>query len=328
MNNKNILLSVIIPVYNADKYLKNTFDSLISQTVFQNLEIIIINDGSTDNSRNICEEFQKNYDNAVLINQQNFGVSAARNAGIKISRGKYITFLDADDYIENNLYEKELDLIISNNADIGIIDFKKIFPDKTAVKYRKDIFTKKWNSRREILKSFFSGEIGGQVTDKIFLSSVLKKNIIFPEKFSIGEDAFFLYLFLKEARSAVIDTSISGYHYIIREKSAMKENFSDKYFDSAKLSQIIYEDCKKQGCLSDEAEAYFIHEICKAVEYAYIHNAGKYYYSKIQEYRNFLKMYSIRKANHYLIKRRFWGFMLMRYSPDLYLFFHKIMKIG
>ena len=122
MNNKNILLSVIIPVYNADKYLKNTFDSLISQTVFQNLEIIIINDGSTDNSRNICEEFQKNYDNAVLINQQNFGVSAARNAGIKISRGKYITFLDADDYIENNLYEKELDLIISNNADITGFD--------------------------------------------------------------------------------------------------------------------------------------------------------------------------------------------------------------
>ncbi len=105
------LVSVIIPVYNAEKYLRECLDSVLTQT-FEGFELLLINDGSTDNSGSICEEYAKSDSRVVVFHKKNNGVSAARNTGIDKSNGKFIVFVDSDDYVENATYKQLLDILL------------------------------------------------------------------------------------------------------------------------------------------------------------------------------------------------------------------------
>ena len=105
MMNEQIDISLIIPVYNVEKYLRRTLESVENQT-FKNFEVIIVNDGSTDGSLEIIQEFVNKHDNFILVDQENSGVGMARNAGIRVSRGIYIAFLDSDDFLEPNYLKK------------------------------------------------------------------------------------------------------------------------------------------------------------------------------------------------------------------------------
>ena len=115
------VLSVIIPVYNVSKYLEDNVESLINQTL-QNIEFIFVNDGSTDNSLDILKKYSNINSNIKIINQKNSGISVARNNGLKASSGKYICFLDSDDYVEKNYYEKLVNVMESTGADIAVSD--------------------------------------------------------------------------------------------------------------------------------------------------------------------------------------------------------------
>ena len=130
------LISVIVPIYNAEKYLKRCIESIISQT-YKNMEIILINDGSKDNSKKICNEFLKKDCRIKLINKENEGVSAARNYGINAAIGKYISFVDADDWLEKNLllemYNKLKEKDIKFFLDLEVHEYRvndKISLDK------------------------------------------------------------------------------------------------------------------------------------------------------------------------------------------------------
>ena len=119
-------VSVIVPIYNNEKYLKECLDSICNQTL-TDIEIICVNDGSEDNSLKIIEEYKQKDNRIILINQDNLGVSAARNNGIKIATGEYIGFVDSDDYIDNDFYEKLYNAAKHNDSDMavaGIIRFK------------------------------------------------------------------------------------------------------------------------------------------------------------------------------------------------------------
>lgn len=113
----NPLISVVVPIYNTDKYLEDCIKSIQRQT-YTNLEIILVNDGSTDKSKEICYHYA-NLDSRILIlNQPNLGVSSARNSGIMIAKGDYIGFVDSDDYIEEKMYEAMLNIIVRDNSDL------------------------------------------------------------------------------------------------------------------------------------------------------------------------------------------------------------------
>ena len=127
MYNK-LLISVIIPVYNVEIYIKKCIDSVLNQT-FQNFEIILIDDGSTDNSGRICNEYVLKDNRIKVIHQNNAGLSAARNKGIDVSSGNYICFLDSDDWYSNNALEEFINLVINYNADISIIDIFNTIDD-------------------------------------------------------------------------------------------------------------------------------------------------------------------------------------------------------
>ena len=111
------LISIVIPVYNVEKYLKQCLDSIINQT-YTNLEIILVDDGSTDNSGTICDYYSKIDKRIRVIHKKNEGQSIARNIGIKVSNGKYIGFLDSDDWVEQDMYRFLIENIEKYNADI------------------------------------------------------------------------------------------------------------------------------------------------------------------------------------------------------------------
>ena len=117
------LISIIIPVYNVEKYFENCIKSVQNQS-YRNIEIIIINDGSTDSTKELCEYYSKNDKRIIVINQKNMGVSAARNAGIKYSNGQYISFVDGDDYIDFDMYEKLVYFAQKYKSDYTITGFK------------------------------------------------------------------------------------------------------------------------------------------------------------------------------------------------------------
>lgn len=118
------LISIIVPVYNVEKYLQRCIESLISQT-YKNIEIILVNDGSTDNSGEICRAYAQKYKNIVLIEKENEGISVARNTGIEIAKGSYISFVDSDDYIQNIFIERLYNLCKKNNSEVAICDFER-----------------------------------------------------------------------------------------------------------------------------------------------------------------------------------------------------------
>ncbi|MEF2901576.1 MAG: glycosyltransferase [Terrisporobacter sp.] len=125
MEIKNPLISIIVPVYNVEKYLARCIDSILNQSL-KNIEIILVDDGSTDSSPSICDEYSSKYENITAIHKKNERVSAARNDGIKLAKGKYIGFVDSDDWIEFNMFESMYKVAEDTKSDIVMCDFKKV----------------------------------------------------------------------------------------------------------------------------------------------------------------------------------------------------------
>src|SRR5699024_7536935 len=126
---KMFKVSVIVPVYNSEKYLTQCIESLIEQT-YDNIEIIIVNDGSTDNSGMICKDFEERDNRVKVFNIPNSGVSTARNIGIEKSKGDYITFVDSDDWVDRNMIEFAVEKITVDNSDIVMWSYLKAFKNE------------------------------------------------------------------------------------------------------------------------------------------------------------------------------------------------------
>lgn len=155
MKMKEIYISVIVPVYNAEKYLRECIESIVNQNEsFSDFELILVDDGSTDNSLKICHEYEKKHD-LTVISQENKGPAAARNNGLKKAAGKYILFVDSDDYIESNSLKKIVELCENQNEpDIFFVNGCKIYKDGRKVTIETDFdYTKLENcSQKEIFE--------------------------------------------------------------------------------------------------------------------------------------------------------------------------------
>lgn len=184
---KAALLSVIIPVYNVEPYLEQCLDSVVNQT-YKNLEIICINDGSTDNSLKILEKFRAKDERIKLIDQKNGGASIARNVGLDLATGEYIAFVDSDDYLELNAYEEAMKVMLKNRS-VDLVEFNvKIFSGNNdqvsahrvqgLTKYYETVFNSKkhsdviWNKifKSDIIKKMNIRFISGLIHDDIFFS--------------------------------------------------------------------------------------------------------------------------------------------------------------
>lgn len=205
-----IKISVIVPVYNVEKYLEDCIQSLVSQTL-EEKEVIFINDGSTDNSLKILEDYQIKNDFIKIINQENQGQSVARNKGIDLAKGKYIIFVDSDDWIEKDALQKLYNFI--NNTDYDFLNFPITnYNILTKKKEKKEYGFNEDLEGKMILQNYFKRFIITASMNKVIKTSILKENNIkYPEDLIYEDLIFNLKLCMHSNKTKYIDYSFYNY---------------------------------------------------------------------------------------------------------------------
>jgi len=217
-------VSIIIPVYNVQEYLSVCLDSVIKQTI-QNKEIIVVNDGSTDRCNEILTEYKRIYPEIIIINQKNRGISETRNAGLKVASGEYIAFVDSDDFIELNMFEKMYNKAKRQSADVVICNYilYNDMSDKQESKNQKieGIDKEGYIDKVEALKMFLLNDIKGYVWNKMHKRELFITNsITFPD-FIVCEDTPVGFLLLANSQK-IYSMNEPLYYYRQREKSLTK----------------------------------------------------------------------------------------------------------
>lgn len=248
------LISVIIPVYNVENYVAKCLDSILAQN-YANLEVLCVNDGSTDNSGKILDEYALKDDRIRVFHKENGGVSSARNLALDNVTGDYIGFVDSDDYIAPDMYSKLLSVIENNGADIAECSIAYVTEDGDFKNGVARSYT--LENQRDIIKAFFLKDIGVVIWDKLFKADVINTHR-FDENYKIGEDSLFLYNCLKDAGKIVaIDTV--GYYYLQRGSSVMHNILDEKrlkffeivdsWLEENKNDKDLYRAVAKRDCV-------------------------------------------------------------------------------
>ena len=250
------MLSVIIPVYNVENYLNECLDSVTSQTL-EDMEIICIDDGSTDNSPNILKEYQKKDSRIKIITKENGGQATARNLGIKEAQGEYIAFVDSDDFIEPTMFEKLYTKAKDNNLDIAMCKIATFDNQTEEIKdnvwyymlgvfrdFDKDIFNHKDTKE-------FTCHIAVTPYNKLYKTTLLKENnILFPEGLIFEDEKFFYDTYLRAKRVSIVDEFL--YYYRINRKGSTVDTIKDNDFsDIVPISKLIRETFKETDNYED-----------------------------------------------------------------------------
>lgn len=231
----NKLVSIIVPIYNSERYIERTIVSILNQS-YKNIELLLINDGSTDDTINILNSYAKKDSRIVLINKENEGVSATRNIGLNKCKGELITFVDADDYIEKTMIEELVILLETYNADISCCGILLERPDLSIPIHGTEVLMNLSNN--EALLELISGKnMEPSACAKLFKRGIIR-NIKFEENIKYNEDYLFdLYAF-KEAKSVIfLDKPL--YHYNLHANSSTTAALNIKRVsDCIKVSEI------------------------------------------------------------------------------------------
>ena len=208
-------ISVIVPVHNCEKYIEKCINSILNQT-FKDFELILVNDGSSDNSGKVCDYFKEKDSRVKIVHQKNMGVSVARNVGLDVSEGKYIGFIDGDDYIESDMYEFLYNNIKKNEAEVAICGIANIFmKNNGSEKLTRQISdfsgVKVLNGEEAFSESLKSKIFSVNPVNKLF-DKKLFDGKRFPEG-KISEDAFLIPKVLLKANKVVCSSDIK-YYYI------------------------------------------------------------------------------------------------------------------
>ena len=238
------LLTVIVPIYNVEKYLDKCIKSIINQT-YKKLEIILINDGSPDNCGVICDNYKKIDNRIKVIHQQNQGQAISRNLGIKLSKGDYISFVDADDYLELDMYKKMMDIIEKYGCEIVECGYSEIYSDRIiSTENTRDIsFLDKSYLIEQLLNIEKNHIPRVAVWNKIYKKTILQ-NICFPDG-KIHEDYLFEFNCFKKINKYVYYSEPLYNHIYFNEKSTTKQKLNPKFIDFAYIWKSILNETYK-----------------------------------------------------------------------------------
>ena len=225
------MISVIVPVYNVEKYLEECLDSIKNQT-FNDIEVILVNDGSTDNSQEICERYCSQDPRFHLINQENKGQSIARNIGVAESRGELIVFIDSDDIVKIDLLEKLINYI---SDGIDIVECEKTEDIQYLNEKRKDIQVKEFDSNEALYKCF-NHAVSWSPVAKLYRREIVEK-IPFLENL-IYEDLYTGIVSLKYINK-MRKIDYIGYYYRYHTSSTMNQKYSEKNLDIFKVGEKL-----------------------------------------------------------------------------------------
>ena len=233
------LISIIIPVYNVEKYLKECVDSVRKQT-YKNLEIILIDDGSKDNSGKLCDELSKEDNRIKVIHKENGGLSDARNVGIENATGEYIQFIDSDDFVEKDMIEILYNDICQGKADVSMCSLY-LYKDgekTTDASYKKEIFNKE-----QVLKEILLDErVRSYAWNKMFKKSLFE-SIRFP-KGKVFEDIYTMSPIFQKANKIVFN-DIPLYYYRQREGSILHNQTNELRLEYIKAAMFVNKDIEK-----------------------------------------------------------------------------------
>ena len=249
------MVSIIVPIYNLEQYLDRCIKSLISQNC--EVEIILVDDGSTDSSAEICDEYAALDSRIKVIHIKNTGVSNARNVGLSLAKGEYITFVDGDDWLSDDFLEIGIKYLEATGADIFMGSYIKNYADGTEIKVNEDTAAMMLNYE-ECLENFFiqssnKTKLSWIVCGKIF-NAYLWKEVRFNIELSMGEDAVAFWDVLKKANK-LLYMPIMGYHYFQRVDSAMHTYSVKHILDNLKMYKYFCDDAL--NCCSKLKQNYF-----------------------------------------------------------------------
>ncbi len=255
----NELVSVIVPVYNTENKLKKCINS-VTNSSYTNLEIIIVDDGSEEKTALLCNQLKQQDKRIKVIHQKNKGVSCARNKGIDIAKGEYITFVDADDYIDEKMIKVLLTNLRKYDADISMCKYNEIYRDKKICINKVSEIIKIQEVPNVLIDFFEKNEIGWNVWGKMY-----KREIVGTTRFLEGkrtaEDMYFLYQVLKKTKRLVIKEN-ALYNYVKWDTSTMNSKNIDKFFDTFSLIQKVYEDSEVSEVYNESKLKFYL---CKSL---------------------------------------------------------------
>lgn len=305
MKKNEAIVSIIIPVYNAKKYLSNTLDSVVKQT-YKNLEIILVNDGSTDNSKDICESYAKIDKRIKVINKENGGVSSARNYGLALAKGEYISFVDSDDFLFEDMIETLVNDIQNTNAEIAVCGYWHV----TEKEYRNIINRIKTEELTKLealynpVNYFYSKTLMPFMWNKIFDRRLIEK-IRFDETIHYGEDYLFCAMAYMKARKACYRTD-KKYFYIKRNDGlSMSEGSVEFWSGYARSKRILYDKFIEINAGEDLLKGIW-REYCIAIIAIYryvVHKRLKNEYEKIAKLYKNIVIDFIKNSNLKLTKK-------------------------
>lgn len=266
MMNKNELplISVIVPIYNVEKYLKRCVDSILSQT-YKNLEILLIDDGSPDACGMICDQYAKKDFRIKVIHKKNGGLSDARNAGLEMASGDYITCIDSDDWISNYYVSNLYKAIVKDDADVSISGFVCAYEDKmeqlNKVLTVDTLETYKCLSSHDCIeRMLYQNEVEVSAWGKLY-----KKHIIQDLRYPVGklyEDIPVTYECMKQSKKVAVVNNID-YFYFQRKNSIQNEKFSLRKLDGIKHCREMMENVKQDyPDLGVAAESRYFSTVC------------------------------------------------------------------
>lgn len=249
-------ISVIVPVYNVDRWLDRCIHSIVNQT-YKEQEIILVDDGSTDKSGSLCDRWSKIDSRIRVIHKENGGLSDARNYGIEIATGEYITFIDSDDFIDESYLHYLYDLIIQNNSDLSVCqlftvnDLGDSIEKKNKSNTAKNVIIIK--GKEECMRQFLiDSKIGTVAWRKLYKSGLFKSDIRYP-KGKYHEDIWTTYKYIEKCNCIAVGNQ-QLYAYRIRTGSIMNSVFSPNHLDGVKGSvvrfnelQILYPTLRKEA---------------------------------------------------------------------------------
>lgn len=277
------LISIIVPIYKVENYLRKCIETIMNQT-YKNIEIILVDDGSPDNSAQICDEYAQQDNRIVVIHQKNGGLSNARNSGLNIAKGEYIGFVDGDDYIENDMYETLYNAIKENNAQMAICDFyivnekQEEIPNEIKTEMKEDI--KIFNKKEAMEEMLIDKNIRGYVWTKLFKKDCFK-NLRFPEGKNYEDIAISIKCFEKTEQIVYINKQ--KYYYLQRANSIDHVKSEKNLSDALDVSYERYKYVKENYPELKENNIYaFIHRILcvykdlKKMNYMNVYYCKKY----------------------------------------------------
>lgn len=300
------MISVIVPIYNVEKYLERCVNSILNQT-YKNIEIILVNDGSPDQCLNICKKYKNTDKRIKIIDKKNGGLSSARNAGLDIAQGEYISFIDSDDWIEMDFLEVLRTNLIKSDSDIAQCEFKKVYDNNIK---NKDLENKTYNTEKiSNIKALENLYNENYISTVVFWNKLYKKEIFTNLRFKegiINEDEDLIYKVLYKSKS-IINVKIKLYNYLIREDSIMGESINYKKLDIIEIMQerILFFKSRKLELLEKlTLQAYFriLIDLGSKIYYSDLGNKNEILYKIMSKIDSNKKTISKFSDNNILIK--------------------------